>query len=255
LPKTGTLLLAGLLLALPASASDIQFLPELQLRLTGARFAPADQDFQWDAWIGGGAGIVRVAGVTLYGSADVETIIGDERRAFDANQAGYHLETGLRKCFGPRDLTLYFNHVSRHTEDRLKPEAVDWNALGVRFSGALATTPVPMRFSLSAGHTTLTSHVTYRFEGIAELGVDLVHRERWDVYLDARARGVTTEPTPLDPRSGFVDARVEGGVRLRRSLRNFQAFVAYEHRNDVYVDVPGVRDWALVGIRFGLNDR
>jgi hypothetical protein len=248
---------AALLLALglgsePAAAGDAELLPELSLRLMAARYLPSEQDFRWVGWMGGSAGLLRIEKLTFFGSADVETIIGNERRAFDANQANYHLGSGVEYGFGERELAVFFDHVSRHRQDRAKPEAVDWNTLGLRFSGRLAG---PVRFELSVGHTTLASQVGYDFEAVAALTANLVTRPRWDLYFDARARGVTVEPSPEFPRDDFVDLWLEGGIRFRRGPRALRLFVAFEHRNDVYVEKPGVRDRALLGVRFGLAER
>lgn len=237
-----------------AGAADVELLPELKLHMSAARYAPSERDFRWVGWIGGAAGLARAGRVTLFGSADVETIIGNERRAFDANQANYHLEVGLRRSFGKRDLELFFNHVSRHRQDRPKPEAVDWNTLGLRLSGTLKQKP-PLRFELSAGHTTLASLVGYGFEGIAALEAELVSRPRFAFYLGGRARAVTASASDVLPRDGFVDVWLEGGVRLPRGARSLTTFLAYERRNDVYVTAPGERRRALLGIRFALDDR
>ena len=87
------LVLASVLLALPAiaEAADVELAPEGSVRLEGSYYAPSEDAFVWDTWIGGGAGLVRVGAVTPYVAADVETILGRERRSFDANQVGYHL--------------------------------------------------------------------------------------------------------------------------------------------------------------------
>jgi len=243
-----------LLWPLQAAAGDLELLPELKLRLLAARYAPSERDFRWVGWVGGAAGLVRAGKLTLFGSADVETIIGSERRAFDANQANYHLGTGLRRSFGERHLSLVFDHVSRHRQDRPKPEAVAWNILGLRFSGRLSKKP-PVRFELSAGHTTLASLVGYDFEGVAALEADVVSRPRWALYFNGRARGVTAEPSAALPRDGFVDLWLESGVRFRRAERALDVLLVFERRNDVYVNAPGVRDRALLGIRFGLENR
>lgn len=248
---------AAIALALTApqvvsAAEPIAFLPEAHLRLMGARYAPAERDFQWDTWIGGGVGVVRARGVTLYGTADVETFIGNERRAFDANQANYHLDIGVKRQWRGMEAALIFGHVSRHAEDRSKPEAVDWNDLKVQLSGPFANQRA--RFLMSLGHTTYTSLVGYRFEAIGYLEADVVKRPWGETYLSARLRGVTTEPSPEFPRDGFVDVNVEGGIRLRRGARTFHLFVGYEHRNDVYLVVPATRDRALLGFRFGVSD-
>lgn len=237
-----------------AGAEAADLLPEASLRLSAARYLSAERDFQWTAWMGGGIGLLRVGRVSLLGSADVETIIGNERRGFDANQANYRLDTSLRVALGRRAAALFFNHVSRHTQDRSKPQAVDWNTVGVRFSGPLAETPFPTRFLASAGHTTLTSLVGYRFEGVLRLEADLATRPWGQLFFDAELRGVTAEPSALFPRSGFVDAKGEAGIRLRRGARSAELFLAYEHRNDVYLTQPGSRTRGLLGLRLGVHD-
>jgi hypothetical protein len=238
----------------PAAAQPAELLPDASLRLSAARYLPAERDFQWTAWIGGGIGALRVGRVTLFGCADVETVIGSERRGFDANQANYYLETGVRATLGRRSASLFFNHVSRHTQDRAKPQAVDWNVLGVRLAGPLSDSPFPTRFAVSAGHTTLASSIGYRFEAVLRLEADLVTRPWGGLFVDGEVRGVTAESSPRFPRSGFVDARGEGGIRFRRGPRSAEVFLAYEHRNDVYVTQPGSRTRGLLGLRLGLDD-
>src|SRR5439155_1249129 len=78
----------------PAMA-DTVLLPDVSVHLLAAHYAPVDTDFRWVGWIGAGAGLVEVGGVTAYFTADVETIIGNTRRTFDANQANYHLDAAL----------------------------------------------------------------------------------------------------------------------------------------------------------------
>jgi hypothetical protein len=220
--------------------------------MMGAHYAPAERDFQWDTWVGGGVGLLRVVGATFYGTADVETIIGNERHAFDANQANYHLDVGLKRPLGSLETALIFGHVSRHAEDRSKPESVGWNDLAVQLSGSFAHHRA--RFQVSAGHTTHTSFVGYRFEGIGCLEGDFVKKPWGEAYLSARLRGVTVESSPESPRDSFVDVNAEAGIRLHRGARTLHLFAGYEHRNDVYLVVPGVRDRALLGFRFGLSE-
>jgi hypothetical protein len=245
-----------LLAAAPAAASEpATFLPEGSLRIMGARYLPAERDFQWDTWLGGAIGLVRWSGTTFLVDVEVETILGNELRPFDANQANYHLEGALKRSWGERTLELFFSHVSRHTEDRPKPQTVDWNILGLRLSGLLGRTPFPTRFLLSAGPTTRSSLVEYRFEAVGRLEADVVQKPWGAFYLSAMLRGVKTEATAVLPRSGFVDVNAEGGVRLRRGQRSFHLFAAYERRNDVYPLVPELRNRVLLGLRFGIIDK
>ncbi len=243
----------ALLMAAPAASEPAKFLPEGSLRMMGARYLPAERDFQWDTWMSGEIGLVRVSGTTLLAEVEVETILGNELRAFDANQANYHLEGALKRAWGPRTVELFFSHVSRHLEDRPKLQTVDWNILGLRLFGPLGGTP--LRFLVSAGPTTRSSLVEYRFEVVGRLEANLLERPWGAFYLSALLRGVKTDPTPVFPRSRFVDVSVEGGARLGRGQRSCSLFAAYERRNDVYLLVPGLRSRALLGLRFGLVDK
>lgn len=236
-------------------AEPATFLPEASLRMMGARYVPAERDFQWDTWIGGELGLVRYGGTTFLVDADVETILGNEYRAFDANQANYHLEGTLQRPWGGLTVALFYRHVSRHLEDRPKTQTVDWNILGLRLAGSLARTrPFPVRFLLSAGPTTRSSLVEYRFEAVGELEADVVPRPWGGFYLAARLRVVKTEAKPALPRDGFADLSLEGGAAIRKGQRTLRLFAAYEHRNDVTLIVPESRDRALLGLRFGIAD-
>jgi len=252
-----TLVLAaatGVVASVAAEAGDSALLPEVYVHLQAARYAPTETAFKWDGWIGGGVGLLRVEGVTLYGTADVETIIGDEKRTFDANQANYHLEGGLRRAIGGGELRLYFHHVSRHYVDRPKTQAVDWNVLGLGVKGRF-TGPLPGRFALGIGHTTQASLVAYRWETMTEAELDLVTWPTGAAYLAGDARFVTREPSALFPEKRFVDFNVEGGLRFTRGSRTLRAFVAWDHRNDVLLELPGVKNRALIGIRVSFGEQ
>lgn len=251
-------LVVGILLAAapPVRGQESpKFLPEGALRIMGARYQPADRDFQWDTSVGGEIGLFRLARTTLLIDVDVETILGNEFRPFDANQANYFLEGALRRRWGRRTVELFFSHVSRHLEDRPKPQTVDWNILGLRVAGPLALARLPTRFLISAGPTTRSSLVEYRFEGVGRLEVDLVTKPWGSLYLSGLVRGVKTKKTDALPRRGFVDARVEGGAHFGQRRRSMALFAAYERRNDVYPLVAEGRTRGLFGFRIGITDR
>ena len=126
--KVAPAVAALLLTAIPSARAEL--LPEVSVHLRAARYVPARTDFHWQGWIGAGASLVRVGGTTAYFTSDVETIIGNTLRAFEANQANYHLEAGVHQRAGRGTATLFFHHVSRHNVDRPKIQAVDWNILG-----------------------------------------------------------------------------------------------------------------------------
>ena len=55
------------------------------------------------------------------------------------------------------------------------------------------------------------------------------------------------------PRGDFADLTAEGGVRWRFGPRSVEVFAAFERRNDVFLEVPSVRDRALLGFRILLG--
>jgi hypothetical protein len=243
---------AGLLLALAsaplARAQDVELLPDVSVHLEAARYQPTEVDLHWTGWIGAGAGLARVDAFTGYFSADLETILGWERRPFEATQASYHLELGVRRPIGALTAGVFFHHVSRHAVDRDKPEAVDWNVLGVRVHGPVTPS---VRMRASVGHTTQASLVGYRWELTAGLDVDVGP----PVYAAGHVRLVTVEPHPSFPRGDFADLRAEMGARWPREKAVLDLFAAFERRNDVLLLVPAVRNRVLLGFRIGYTGR
>lgn len=233
-------------------AGETELFPEVTVQLKGAYYVPAEEAFVWDTWIGAGAGLLRVRATTAYFTADVETVLGRERRAFDANQASYHLEAGLRIRAGRHLVIPFFHHVSRHLVDRPKTQLVDWNLLGLRVTGPLPPAfPLAARYAASVGHTVEWRTVGYEWELRGVLDLDLLRRPWGASYLRADVRFVTVEAQASFPRGDFADFLGEGGVRFGSGGRNLDLFVAYEHRNDVFLFVPGARDRALFGLRIG----
>jgi hypothetical protein len=226
----------------PCAAADVELLPDVAVRLEAARYVPTDPDIHFTGWIGAGAGLVRAGSVTAYFDADVETILGWVRRPFEANQANYHLEPGLRRPLGAYTGSLFFHHVSRHAVDRAKPEAVDWNMLGVRLVGPADGA---VRLRASAGHTTAASLIGYRWELTGGLTADLAA----PLYVSGDVRYVTVEEDPAFPRGNFADLRGEAGGRWRRDAATFVLYAAFERRNDVLLLAPSVENRVLLGFR------
>jgi hypothetical protein len=242
---------AALVLGLSAATAgaDVQLLPDVSLHLEAARYAPAETDMDWMGWIGGGAALFGVGATRGYFTADVETIIGNARRTFDASQANYHLEAGLHHRLGARwEVAAFFNHVSRHASDREKEQAVDWNILGGRLAGHRPGR-VPLAFVVGLGHTTLASLVGYRWEATGRLDVAFPLGTKSEAYLIGRARYVTIDETPEFPRGDFLDRSAEGGLRWRREESSLELYAAWERRNDVFLVVPGARSRGLFGFR------
>jgi hypothetical protein len=233
--------------------TDVDLFPEATVHLMAARYAPSETDLRWTTWIGAGVAPIRFDETVFFATADIETTLGNERRAFDATQTNYHLQLGVRRHFRRLVGELYFDHVSRHVVDREKTRAVDWNALGARAGLDLgdAFLGVPTRVSLGIGHTTLESVVGYQLEVTGGIESDLYEWPGGTVYARARMRAVTVkEDADLD-RGSFLDGSTEAGMRISRNSHFIEMFVSFEHRNDVLLLEASLRNRALFGIRIG----
>lgn len=247
------LLLLGPFVA-PAAAERPQFLTETSLRLTAVRYAPAEVDIHWGGWIGAGVGLARFRGTTAYLDGDVETVLGNERRSFEANQSNYHLQLGLRRNLSWGEASAYLHHVSRHAVDRSKELPLDWNVLTVAARGPVDLPGrVPSYWSASLGTMTQSSNVGYRWEARASTRHDVVRRGGSTGYAATELRVMKTARSERLPRTGFFDAKIEGGLRLVRERRTLEVFLAVERRNDVLLLVPGARRRAVLGVRLGLS--
>ena len=250
--SAGALLLCG---AARASSADLDILSDASLEMEAARYVPSKVDQRLVGTVGGRSGLIGYRDATFFLAARLETILGSERRPFDADQGSYHIELGLDQRLRDLRLTPFFHHVSRHDLDRSKPEAVDWNVLGVRVDGPWPRDSQPrVRAGLGVGHTTQASLIGYRWELTARVDALAVPRASAEIHARARARLVTTEPSDLFPRSGFLDYGLELAARWTRGRRTFEAFATLERRNDVLLMTPDARTRLLLGVRFGLED-
>jgi hypothetical protein len=254
-----SLCLCGLVLHTPwrataAPAERAELLTDASVRLTAARYAPGEAAFDWDGWIGAGLGLVRYRGTSAFVDGDIETVLGNERRAFEANQANYHLQLGMRRAFRWGEGALLYYHVSRHSVDRAKEVPVDWNQIAFqgRRSYRLGER-VPSRLLVRLGRIVQVSTVGYRWEAVARTEHDMLARDWGTGYVSGDVRFMKTETSERFPRTGFVDAKLEAGLRFVRDRRIFEAFVGLERRNDVLLLENGARRWLVVGVRLGLS--
>jgi hypothetical protein len=241
---------AAAITAAGASAADV--FPEASLRLEATRYIPAEDELQWQGWIGGGASLVEAGGVALWGRAEVETILGHLIRPFQATQANYHLSFGLRVRAGRLVVEPFFRHVSRHYVDRDKTEAVDWNLLGAEVSGQPWDTPVWIMASV--GRTTQASLPGYEWEARAAVEGAVWRQGSGSALLRGALRLVTVRDHDTLPRGDFADWTLEGALRWERDGRALEAYASAEKRNDVFLEAPGSRRRALLGLRV-LMDR
>jgi len=218
--------------------------------LEAARYSSANADFAWVGWIGATADLFQSGRGSLYFNPGVETILGNRVRSFEAVQANYSLELGMRFKVGRGRVSPFFHHVSRHVQDRDKFQAVDWNFLGVKYDS-----PWPEKwnrrgaFAASAGIATLASAVGYNWEARISGDIDLVRKGDRALFLLADARYVDADASPEFPRDQITDLRAEAGFRRWAETSQFALFVAYERRSDALIPSALVSRRALFGFR------
>ncbi len=253
--KTFPFLLAATLwlsssLAAASSGEDLKFLPFLAPRLEAARYAPADEEFSWVGWIGATVDIAEKGKWSVYFQPGVETVLGHRVRSFEAVQANYSLEVGLRRQAGRVLISPFFHHVSRHVQDRDHRQAIDWNFLGVGLDS-----PWPKAWqrrgawSASLAFATLTTGVDYSFEARLSGDMDLVRKGNKALFVLSDVRSVGASPTRDFPRESVTDFRAELGFRHWQATSHFALFVAYEHRSDALITRALVSNRALFGFR------
>ena len=219
-------------------------------QLEAARYSPANSEFAWVGWIGARIDLVDAGKWSAFFNPNVETILGHRVRSFEAVQANYSLEVGLRREAGRGTLSPFFHHVSRHVQDRDKFQAVDWNFLGLRYES-----PWPERwqrggaFSVSGAVTTLSSGVDYNWEGRVSADIDVVRHGNRALFFVVDFRRVGATATVGYPRDSLNDLRSEIGFRRWQDKAQFALFVAYEHRGDAAITSPLVTSRALFGFR------
>jgi hypothetical protein len=228
----------------------LKFLPFMGPQLEASRYSPANEEFAWVGWIGARVDLVESRKWSAYFNPNVETILGHRVRSFEAVQANYSLEVGARLEVGRARISGFFHHVSRHVQDRVKLQAVDWNFLGLKYE-----TPWPKRWSrrgallASLGVATLSSGLEYNWEARFSGDIDVLRKEKRALFLLLDARHIGAAASASFPRDGFTDFRAELGFRRFQEASQFALFVAYEHRNDALIPRALVIDRALFGFR------
>jgi hypothetical protein len=251
--KTASLVtVLSLLSFLPAAAAEheLKFLPFFGPNLEAARYFPPDGEFAWVGWIGATVDLMEKGKWVAYFDPNVETILGHRIHSFEAVQANYSLEVGVRRDLGAGRITTFYHHVSRHIQDRDKFGLVDWNFLGVSTDG-----PLPAKWNRRGGYfaslafATLSSGVDYNWEGRAALDLDVWAKDNKGVFMLADVRVVGANPSAGFERGSFADFRGEAGFRRFQGSSQLALFAAYEHRNDALVSSALVIDRVLIGFR------
>ena len=210
--------------------------------------ANADSGYDWDLDLSIDFDFVDLGIVRGNVHGVFETIIGNEFRDVDPNQANYVADISVFIRLPRGELATTFHHVSRHQIDRTDAGSISWNMVGVSYGDRLTIG----RFAIDAGvrgmGTVERAGVDYR--GQVEGYLRLVRPVTPLLSIIAGADGVivpvATDVLQRDTRRG---GRFEGGVRLRSPVGVTDLFAAWEQRIDASSVRRQTTRWAQFGFR------
>ena len=210
---------------------------------------PRGRDFDWQGWIGAGAGLARVRG---------HDGVLHRRRRDDHRPRAAHLRRepgelpsrGRASAGAPAggEAALYFNHVSRHYVDRAEDAGggLEHPRRTVRVAAAKGERPVAVRRRSGTPRSRRWS---------ATGGMPSPSRCRVPARLGAAALFVRAgaargdrRPDPRSPRGSFLDASLEAGPRWSRDGRDARPFCrrrAAQRRLPGIAGVRGARPFRL----------
>ena len=232
----------------PETPARSTFFPRFSGRLAMEALATDDDQFSWDGDFGGGIDIVDAGGWRGSAFFNLEVIFGRELQRFDPNQGNYTIELQAARRTGPGEVSGFFHHQSRHLSDRPKDFPIAWNAVGAQYVASTRSGAWDAGAHGRAAWVTSRAFVDYEMIWSGGASVGYTAHPRVRLTVRGGLAGVRVEPE-LFGRNGQVGGRIEAGMELIGDGAVVEVFGAYERRIDASALDPGVRRWALVGLR------
>ncbi len=226
------------------------FLTAYRLHLNGLRTTGnGDRSFAWDSDIGADLDLFDLGFVRGNLFVNIESILGDERRAIDPNQNNYTIDTTVfvrlpRGAFG-----VTFHHISRHLADRQNAEAVAWNMAGLNYADRFRFGPAELSYSVAAYARVLRAGVDYEREVNTRVRLAVPADSRIALILDIDGTAVGVE-RDIYGRSLQHGHRFESGLRIRGGAGTAELVIGRERRIDADPFERRPVKWNRFGFRF-----
>ena len=226
------------------------FLTAYRLHLNGIRTTGnGDRSFAWDSDIGADLDLFDFGFVRGNLFVNIESILGDERRAIDPNQNNYTIDTTIFVRLPRGALGVTFHHISRHLADRENKGAVAWNMAGLTYADRFRFGPLQLDASSAAYARVLRAGVDYESE--FNVRVRLMYpadsRVALILDLDGTAVGVRRHIYNRPLQHGH---RFESGLRIRGRAGTAELVVGRERRIDADPFERRPVEWNQFGFRF-----
>ena len=145
---------------------------------------------------------------------NLETGVGDERRAIDPTQTNYTMDLSVFTRLPRGELGVTFHHVSRHRADREHPGAPSWNMLGLSYGDRLQLGTFDIEIMGRWLGTVTSSEVDYGQEANAYLRVLRPLTERISVVGELDGSAAVTDESMFG-REYLYGGSAHLGLRFR----------------------------------------
>jgi len=237
----------------PVSEAVKGFLTRYDVHVTGDRVTGDGQSqFKWDPDIGVDMDVFDLERIRGNVFMNVETMIGDERRAIDPNQSAYTFDLSVFTRLPRGEFGTTFHHISRHRSDRQNPGAPSWNMLGFSYGDRIRVG----EFEIEALGRWLSmiesSEVDYEqeFNGFVRILRSLGERVSLLGEIDGAA--VLVDQTMFG-RTTQYGGRLEGGIRINGGAGAVELLLGRERRIDPDIFAKTPIRWTRFVFRFVLD--
>jgi hypothetical protein len=233
--------------SIPPAPDHVEFLTRADLRLSGEHLSGELEGFVWEGNFGAEVDLIDYRAGRLTFAANYQVILGEEFRAFDANQGNYILAGAASLRLGAAEVAGQFYHQSRHLSDRPKRGAVDWNMLGVQVRGGRGLGAARLDGRVDVRGVVQKTFVDYEWEVDARTDATLPLWSRGHLIGSVALRVLGVDGSGnRGTQSGY---RAEGGIRLDGPRAAVELFVAGERRIDPYPVRLATDTWVTAGFR------
>lgn len=234
--------------SIPPAPDRVEFLSRADLRLSGEHLSGENEGFVWEGNFGAEVDLIDYRTGRLTFLANYQVILGEEYRAFDANQGNYILAGAASVRLGAAaEVAAQFYHQSRHLSDRPKRAPVDWNMFGVLVRGGTDLGAVHLDARMDARGVVQKTFVDYRWEVDTRTDVSVPLWSRGHLLGRASLRVLGVDGT--GNRGTQTGYRAEGGVHIDGPGAAVELFVAGERRIDPYPVRLATDTWFSAGFR------
>jgi len=237
----------------PVSEATKGFLTRYDVHVTGDRVTGDGQSqFKWDPDIGVDMDVFDLERIRGNVFMNVETMIGDERRAIDPNQSAYTFDLSVFTRLPRGEFGTTFHHISRHRSDRQNPGAPSWNMLGFSYGDRIRIG----EFEIEALGRWLSmiesSEVDYEqeFNGFVRILRSLGERVSLLGEIDGAAVLVDQA---MFGRTTQYGGRLEGGIRINGGAGAVELLLGRERRIDPDIFAKTPIRWTRFVFRFVLD--